>query len=630
MCCRISFIGKINQVAPTLSRWQAFLRVFLIFLLVFVVAKLVFMAWYHSLLEACSLGEILAVLWHGLKLDASVAAYLTAIPGLILVASVWTEPKITSRLLKVYFRLISFIVSIILVVDLVLYGYWGFRLDSTPLFYLRQPKDAMASASWYEVVFGALAICLLTWLIARWLDKAVANRTMRRPASRVLSSSGLLFLTALLFLPIRGGVTVSTMNTGQVYFSQKNFLNHAAVNPAFSLFESLSNDQDFGSQYRYLPPQEADSLFAAMQDRAVQDCSSPISDSPKEALFNSRRPNVIVVILESFMSAVIEPLGGIPRVAPCLSRLGEEGILLTNFYGNSFRTDRGMVSILSGYPAQPTTSIMKFPRKVEQLPSFPKRMAENGYDLQYYYGGDANFTNMRSYLTSCGFSRIISDVDFPIKDRLSKWGALDGIVFERLGADLSQPLQEPFLKVLQTSSSHEPFDVPMKRFEDPYLNAVCYTDSCLWAFVEGFRQSPLWDSTVIVFVPDHAMRWPFDIENHVIERYRIPLILCGGAVKGPRRIDTWASQIDIAATLLTQLGMDHSDFAFSKDILDPASPHFAFYTCPNFFGYLNDEFSLIYNCDTDTRIAGQGEDLEKHTREGQAFLQKLYDDLGSR
>ena len=58
----------------------------------------------------------------------------------------------------------------------------------------------------------------------------------------------------------------------------------------------------------------------------------------------------------------------------------------------------------------------------------------------------------------------------------------------------------------------------------------------------------------IVLVPDHLGAYPQDIDNLTVDRYRIPLIFIGGAVKEPRQIGTYGSQIDIAATLLGQLG----------------------------------------------------------------------------
>lgn len=130
-------------------------------------------------------------------------------------------------------------------------------------------------------------------------------------------------------------------------------------------------------------------------------------------LFNTQRPDVLFVILESFSSRLMTALGGEPNIAVHLDSLSKEGVLFTNFYANSFRTDRGLVAILSGYPAQPTTSIMKYPRKTQSIPAIAGSLRKAGYGTKYYYGGDADFTNMRSYLMSSGFEDIVSDQDFP-------------------------------------------------------------------------------------------------------------------------------------------------------------------------------------------------------------------------
>lgn len=139
------------------------------------------------------------------------------------------------------------------------------------------------------------------------------------------------------------------------------------------------------------------------------------------SLFTTKRPDVLFIIMESFSSWLMTTLGGEPGVAVQLDSLAQEGVLFTNFYANSFRTDRGLVAILSGYPAQPTTSIMKYPRKTQSIPAIAGCLKNAGYRTKYYYGGDADFTNMRSYLMSSGFEDIVADRDFPVSERLSKW-----------------------------------------------------------------------------------------------------------------------------------------------------------------------------------------------------------------
>ncbi|KAA6313716.1 hypothetical protein EZS27_035553, partial [termite gut metagenome] len=449
------------------------------------------------------------------------------------------------------------------------------------------------------------------------------GKTLPVNKTRIKTTIVLLFAIGLLFIPIRGGFSVSTMNIGKVYYSDNIKLNHAAINPCFSLMESSFRSSNFEKQYRFMDSQKADELFDLLTDK-------PVTDSIP-ALFTRERPNIVFIILESFLSKAMETLGGLPNVAVHLDELTGEGILFTHFHANSFRTDRGLISILSGYPAQPTTSIMKYPKKTQSLPSIPHSLKAAGYDLQYYYGGDVDFTNMRSYLISTGITKIVSDKDFSLNERLSKWGAHDHVVFTRFLSDMeNQKQQEPFLKIVQTSSSHEPFDVPFHKLSHPFLNSIAYTDSCLGDFINHYKQTQWWNSSIIVLVPDHAGGYPSDIDHLSPVRYQIPLLIIGGAVKAPVKIDVYASQIDIAATLLAQLRLPHEEFTFSKNIVNPSSPHFAYFSYPNAFGMITPENQLVFDCDANRIYSDTGSHLGENLLKGKAFLQKLYDDLGQR
>lgn len=600
------------------------LKTYVLFIFLFVVQKPLFMLFYHDLFHGCSFIDYLLVIWHGLPLDASISGYLTILPGFFLIASLWLNSSITKWTFKIYYATVAVMMGLIFVSDMILYKYWGFRLDSTPLFYLKTPKDAFASADLITIFLGLLAVVVIISALFFFFYHILikSGKNIKKPFYRSKTTIVLLLLTGFLFIPIRGGFSVSTMNVGWAYFSDKMELNHAAINPCFSLMESLSREQSFEDQYRFMKADEAAREFVKMKDQAPAD-SIP-------SLFTTKNPNVIIVVLESFMSKIVQPLGGLPDVAPNMNAFCNQGILFTNFYANSFRTDRGLVSILSGYPAQPTTSIMKYPQRSQSLPSISRSLKKAGYNTEHYYGGDANFTNMRSFLLSQGYDRIISDKDFPLKERMSKWGAPDQYLFNRVSADFSGVQKEPFFKSIQTSSSHEPFDVPSHKFKDPYLNSVFYADSCLGKFIDQYKKTKYWKNTVIVLVPDHAMHYPAYINNHNVERYQIPLIIIGGAVKQPLKVDTYASQIDIAATILYQLGLPHNEFTFSKNILNPSSPHFGYFTYPNGFGMTTKKNQLIFDCEANKVVLDRGYNKGANLKPAKAYLQSLYDDLSKR
>lgn len=623
------------------ERLIGLIKTYILFVCIFILQKPLFILYYSSLYAGTSWTDPFKVIWNGLPLDLSLAGYLTAIPGLLFIASAWTLSKALRRIWNGYYFFIAILLAVIFIVDIGLYEYWGFRLDATPLFYFfSSPKDALASISIWQVLGGIVAMILyasLLYALLLWIQKGIWKR-LKLPYRRLSVSGVMLLLTGLLFIPIRGGFTVSTMNTGKVYFSSNQRLNHAAINPAFSLMESLSKQKDFGKQYRFMEAAQADELIKNLVDPSVLDSTAMVPDTLRTTLFKTERPNVIFVILESFSSRLMTTLGGEPDIAVQMDSLAKEGVLFTNFYANSFRTDRGLVAILSGYPAQPTTSIMKYPRKTQNLPAIAGSLRDAGYRTKYYYGGDADFTNMRSYLMSSGFENIISDQDFPVSERLSKWGAHDHLVFNRLLEDMKAEAADttsaenarPFFQVLQTSSSHEPFEVPYRRLANDRLNAFAYTDSCVGDFVKRFRELPQWKNTVLVLVPDHLGAYPEHLNNLSVDRYQIPLLLIGGAVSEPRRIDIYGSQHDIAATLLAQLSLPHQDFVFSKDMLNPASPHFAFFAVPDAFGMVTPDNQLIFNCEANAVAVDEGSTKGKNLLPGKAYLQKLYDDIAKR
>ena len=593
--------------------------------------------------------ELPAVIWHGLPLDLSMAGYLSVIPGFLSIAVVWLKRDLVKPIMNTYFIIASLFITCSFLLNASLYPYWKYPLDSTPLFYFfTSPADAIASVSIWQVILSIVILIVLTigvWFTLRMrgekrqqysryaygyggLGSGKRNRFDDFDRHRGRTSIILLLLTGLLFLPIRGGITVSTMNTGQAYYSQNAYLNHSAVNPLFSLLESITHQEDFASQYRFMKDKEADKIFATMTSTSDEN-TYPLLN---EATFKKGTPDILIVIMESFASDIMPSMGSYKDVAVCLDSIAQQSILFTRFYANSFRTDRGMVSILSGYPAQPTTSIMRYPRKTSQLPSIARNLAKyKNYKTTYYYGGDADFCNMRSYLVSQGYQHIISDANFPIEDKLSKWGVPDHIVAARMMEDIKAQQNEkrPMLRILQTSSSHEPFEVPYHRLKDKRLNAFAYTDSVMGAIVREYRKLPKWKNTLIVFVPDHVGGYKEQLNDHDRSRYQIPLILAGGAISRPMKVGIIGSQHDIAATLLGQLGVEHREFTFSKNMMSDATPKFAFFAVNDAFGIVSEENSLIYDNRAKRIVYDKGE-KGFNLKRGQAYLQKLYDDLAKK
>ncbi|MBQ0056421.1 MAG: sulfatase-like hydrolase/transferase [Bacteroidales bacterium] len=611
--------------------------IYFIFVLLFAVGKFGFILYHDDVFAQYTIGQWFDAIWHGLPHDLTSAGYLMALPAVVQLVYIWySRGQWHGTFMRFWLRLSILLVLINYFSDLVLYGYWGFRLDSTALFYLLDnPVEALGQAEWWMLVLAPIVIFAFWYMLQKMLCMFYpkAGSHFEKPVSagrRSLQTVAALMLCGVCFVAIRGGVTTSTMNVGRVYFSTEMPLNHAATNPFFSFFNSLSKKQkDFKKQYRFMDAAEAERLYSQMN-------TGEVTSASMDTLLNVSRPNIVLIIFESFSGAACTGVceDADPTIMPNVNRMYSEGIGFTNLFANSFRTDRGCASILASYPAQPTYSVMKDQDRCNNLQYLGKRLKENGYDLHFIHGGDVNFTNMRGFLTTGGFEHITGDTDFPITDRLSKWGVPDGPMFSYLYDEIAceESADSPFLKVMLTLSSHEPFDVDYHHFDNPYVNSVAYADSCFGSFIDRIRQTPAWDNLLIIGVADHAFaRYPEGIQNHETLRYRIPMFWAGGAVTTPKTISTYGSQTDLAATLLAQMGIDHTDFNFSKNLCDSTIGHYAFYTFSDGFGLVNDTACYVQdNSQNGNALSGSSDPTGIAESYGKAYLQTLYDDLAGR
>ena len=645
----------------------------------FLVGTLIFMLYHFGIYGQYGIRDWLRVMVHSIPQDLTTAGYVVALPLVLKLVHIWLPGDWYRHVLYWLLGVLFFLVLLLWATDLMLFGHWGFRLDATPMIYLiDNPAEALASAPWWWYVVGIGIIALIVYGIERLLHKllpppqrsyshlwreAAANRP-EPLGKRVLHTLGGLLLAGLTFLCIRGGVSESTMNVGRAYFSTEMNLNQAAVNPVFSFFYSLGKQKNYGEMYRFMSDDECDAALEELNRMTVQAADSTQMTRP--TLLKTNRPNILLIVLESFSGKACHALypDADPRVMPELSRLYHEGLGWTRFYATSWRTDRGLASILAGYPAQPTTTVMKDQSKCNHLQYLPQRLKEVGYRPEFVYGGDVNFTNMLGFLRTGGVDDVISMNDFTRAERMQQWGAPDQVVFDRVFKSIEEEVKRgkeseenkeaeeshnPFFKVVLSLSSHEPFDVPsFQRLEHPFANSFAYTDSCLGNFIDRLKaDTALWNNLLVIAMPDHCSYYPEGVEFQEPDRYHIPMVWTGGALQLPlnddgaaiHTIDVLGDQTDFAATLLGQLGIHHEDFNFSKDLLDPMSPRYAFYDYPDGFGLLADVCdttgvrSICYvqdNQQKDVPLKWSNDPEGQACRWGKAFLQRLFDDLDKR
>ena len=597
------------------QRLTFLLRTFLWTLALFMLGKIGFVL-YNGGAHDVSLGDVFSVIAHGFTLDASTALYVLFLPLLVALVSVWWYHRGLDVLLRVYFAIIAVALSLAFIADASLYPFWGFKLNASCLQYLTTPTEAMASVSTGYLFLRLAVLLLLACLV--YLGYTRPRWHLASSSHRLAETIAGVLLLPLMIIGVRGGLGESTTNIGQVYYSQNQFLNHAAVNPVFSFLASFERSANHIVDYDFMPQDECDRLVATLYPQ-------PSTLLPPDTiLLTTQCPDVIIILMESAGEAFADAM-------PRLQQLKREGVNFSACYASSWRTDRGTTCTFSGYPSFPTSSVMKMPSKTRDLPNIASALKKEGYQTHYIYGGDINFTNMRSYLIAGGFENLIWEESYAADERHSaKWGVRDDITFQTLYDLITAPHDQPQLIGFSTLSSHEPWDVPIHVKDDEMDNAFYYLDQCIGQFVDRLRKTPQWQNTLIVLLPDHGLELPGLTQADAL-RNHIPLVWTGGAVKGHYLFDRYCNQTDLVATLLSQMGVDHSAFSWSRDVLSPSYRYpFVWHTYDNGFSIIDSTGFWAYDFDAQRVIANETTAPQRLERMGKAILQATTKDLKER
>lgn len=586
-------------------------RQILLFVFFALVGKVAFLL-YNEDADFYTIQEAGRALLMGLPLDFAFSLVLLIPAWFLLLPSMWWK-KMPVRLVVWPYLLVAALATVTVeAAGVVMYSYWKFNLDASIFSYASCPGEVGSSVPFMFIFTRAVSLlvslvlagCLTFWLTPKRIRKGAKD-------GKGMAILAVLMLASVVFCLYRGDA--------QAFHSEKIFLNHAAVNPPLHFASScVTYSKPYTSQFHYMRDEECDDIFNQMFPQETEDI--------QDTLFTVTRPNIITIQLEGCGAPLIETLGGFPDVCPELCRWMQKGINFTNAYATSFRTDRGTVSVLSGYVSYPTTSLMLDDDCIGKLPSLVHSLRRVGYSTAYIYGGDSSVMNKNTYLKAAGIEDLldIDDLSVPDAERDS-WGANDSISFQRLlRLALDKPEDQPWYIGYQTISSHEPWVVNYDRLEDPVQNAFAYSDHYLGAFLDSISQTPVWDNLLVVVFADHGITYGVNMQNP--EFFHMPLLMVGGAVKEDREVQSLIAQNDIAATILGQMGIEHSDFPWSRNIFSKNYTYpFVYCTYPAGVLFKDAEGETMTDLQSGCVVNdSRKEEHEDHLRKIQTMLQMTY------
>src|SRR5690606_24866244 len=213
-----------------------------VFWLIFeIVIRGLFILYNQDFTQQLSAGEIMLIFLHGLKMDISLLGYILMASGLILTVSLFVQNRAPYFVLNALQLFLIVACTMLATIDIELYRHWGFRLNTAPIFYLQSAGGAALGSVALAVVFKLILIAAATITAFVFLyDRVVMPKIAALGPAKKRGFGVLLAVSAAMFLPIRGSLTVAPMNTGFVYFHKKNsFANHAAINVVWNFLYNL-------------------------------------------------------------------------------------------------------------------------------------------------------------------------------------------------------------------------------------------------------------------------------------------------------------------------------------------------------------------------------------------------------
>jgi phosphoglycerol transferase MdoB-like AlkP superfamily enzyme len=597
---------------------------------VFGVCRLVFLLYFYSDLEAPKIELLIGSLTHALPLDVSAASYILMFPVLLIALGNFFKPPELSFVTAFYILSISVAYVLLSISEIAVYAELHQKIYYSLFAHIFEPGEVQRFIT-PSLLSGFLIAVTVLFILLGYVYKRVG--TERKYITYKLSWSTLMqniffvgISAGVLVIGCRGGLQPIPINEGVVCFSKNQIANDAAVNSFWNLGHSYVETQNLfvSNQYLKMSSEEALSIFDSLYKVEVDTTVS---------IINSSSPNVCLIILEGWHSDVIKSLGGYDNIAPNFEQLITDGYLFNNFYSTGHISDQGVAGILSGFPALTLGSVINQTEKQYSLPCLGKTFKEQNYHTSFFYGGQLEYGGIKKFVYHNKFDVIAEQSDF---DKLpkGKLGVHDSLMM-KVWIDSIGKFTAPFFSCLYTISTHTPYDmdtyspINFGGDERDYLNSIAYADRQLGKFFTDAKTKSWYSNTLFIIVSDHGHHTPNNYEYDSKEHYHIPMLICGGALKDELRGKTnemFGTQTDIANTLLRQLKFDDANYKWGKNLMNPYSNSFAFYTFNDGYGYLEPNCEVRWNKryqGRDINTAATEEEKQLQKKKGDAYLQVL-------
>lgn len=296
----------------------------------------------------------------------------------------------------------------------------------------------------------------------------------------------------------------------------------------------------------------------------------------------NRTPNIVILLVEGLGRAFTNEDAYLGNFTPFLDSLSSRSLYWKNFLSIGGRTFGVLPSVMGSMPFA-KNGILEMGSRMPDHLSLYRLLKYNGYRSSFYYGGDATFDNMSSFLTKNEVDEI-ADLKsippgyskLPAKGNGFSWGYADDQVYSYYLKNGAKELsKKPELSVILTVATHDPFLV---KNQQKYLNAfeermsflgfneskkaayrnferqyssIMYADASIRDFLTAYQKRTDYENTIFIITGDHRMA-EIPLRSK-IDRFHVPLLIFSPLLKRTAKIESVSTHFDIAPSLLAFL-----------------------------------------------------------------------------
>lgn len=594
-----TFLSKLN-----LKNIKITLKIYGLVLIFFTAFRFIlFFTSLDKLGTSYDIGTIFSSFFMGIRFDIVITSYLLFFPCLLLTINLFFNRfhrTLSSILFYVVFLLFT-LTFMVCAADIPYFHQFfsrfsvsAFEWADSPLFIFKMVLEE--PTYWLYILPFLLFIFLFYIGLKKILKGKLQNTKSPLIFPEILTS---LFFLFFIFLGMRGRTAIkSPIRVGTAFFSNNAMLNKLGLNPNFTLMRSYLDQKKLDNQAIHL----MNTTLAIQNVQNQFNIKNPSKNNPilrkiVPDTILSKKPNIVLIIMESMSVGKMQRGGNTESLTPFLDSLSHQGFYFTQTYSAGIHTFNGIFSTLYSFPALFRQHSMKH-TPIANYSGIAAALKKLDYTTTFFIPHDGQFDNVEGFLMANDFNRVYSRKDYPSEEIKTTLGVPDDFMF-RFSIPIINQLNQntkPFFVTFMTASDHGPWYIPpyfKPKSKDKKKQAIEYADYALNKFLSLAQKQAWFDNTLFVFIADHgaALDATYDISltyNHV------PLLFYGPKfIPQPKNYNKMAGQIDVYPSIMGLLHLPFQNNTLGIDLFHHTRPYI-YFGVDDKFGVIDNNWLYIY------------------------------------